>query len=1593
MYYLSIYINQFHYGVYLPEGDTWQTKVTIPAEYTGWDRNIILAARSLEGRGYLLPESGFCWESGTNDEIEILPGKTICMEPTALLGRVLERQGKKKEDLRIRILPEKCSRSYTVMTKYYLPQEQTVSIGSKDGADIVLRSGGGMTELRNYAGKCVLFVSQGQQVYLNGSLISNESTMLSMGDMIVLDGIVRIYYMGDRIAVNKAAVNKINLEAVQPLELKSGVPDISIKSSGRLYNRKPRIIHPMEDEKIIIEGPVAKQGGNNMPILLTLGPSMTMVIPMLLSSFVTGRDPRSILIMTGGSAMLSVFWGLISMRYRKKGVEEYEVKRRQVYEDYIAETEIKLESLVQKERERLNENNLSIASCITLPSAKNNRLWERTGQHDDFSAVRLGIGEILLPSEISISENKLEMVEDDLKKEPRRLKEAYEKIQNAPIILNMKRRSLIGVLARSSEPKLLQSMVIQQAAMHSYHDLRIAILTDEHYTAQWAWARWLPHVFLNEERNMRMVVSSEENIQDVLNALENIWAMRNELVGASENKKDAENSHAQSGELPRFVVFCTDPKLIENHIFMRHVIDHPLGFTLVLQGRNVVELPKECDTIIEADKPHGAMYNSQGEVKDIQFEFPDQADLLRFSKSIAPIKVKDTVENSAIPTLVNFLDVYGVRNTRDLDVWRFWNENHAYEGIKAIVGIGSGSRPFVLDISDKSQGHGPHGLAAGTTGSGKSVMLQTYILSLALNYHPEQVQFILIDYKGGGMANAMSRLPHIAGIIDNLQGERAIQRALQSIKGEIKRREEAFKRLGIDHIDDYIRFFNNDPKEKPLGHIVIVVDEFAELKREQPDFMRELVSAARVGRSVGLHLILATQKPSNSVDDEIWSNTRFRICLRVASRGDSNDMLKRPDAAYLRGMGRCYVQVGNDEIFEQVQASYSGADYAPGTLSSEEIPKVLNGSGQPIRVKKKHKQGKSLVKILLTEKANNGGPSALISRRKKRRIRGIHPPRRAGFTYWDRCETQMDAVIRRIEQVCREHHLKRTKRLWLDEMGRILYLNQVPGVSEFAFTAETGWKHVPLSPITVPYGMLDDTPGQRYIPISINLTEAHNYMVVGPASTGKTTFLQTLVLSLALRYSPDQVNFYIFSLTGNVLNVLNELPHTIDLVVRDKEDEIIRLLDHIAEEDARRRLLFEELTTDSFEQYNEIAAISGKETLPAIIVFVDRLAQMLEVIPENQLTLLGRLLQESSSRGIYFVITAMSLHRDELPYKLAPSFKGIALRLGEKDLYKEVLRVDGHISAEETQIMPTAGRGLAIGPGSLCETQTAIFASTDNRERTLAIRKLAEQMKEAWNGEIRGGIARIPENFSLKHLLEMENGDYRDCPVGRFPFMLDKLSASIVEVDFTQKASWLITGEKGSGITATLLSVCEILRAQGAEIVLFGNAPEIQRYAEENGLEIYDARSRETDRYFNEISKPETDRRVAAYLAANGDDTKIEAYHNQYRTIVLAIDDVRGFLENQLIPVCEFVGELVRVGDKIMTIVLLGADLFIINGNDNKRPIQDILRMKRGLVMGGFRGISCPWTGVRADLRCTLPNGEGLLLEDDGFKTVIVPRR
>lgn len=204
--------------------------------------------------------------------------------------------------------------------------------------------------------------------------------------------------------------------------------------------------------------------------------------------------------------------------------------------------------------------------------------------------------------------------------------------------------------------------------------------------------------------------------------------------------------------------------------------------------------------------------------------------------------------------------MYGVQKAEELEIQNRWKRNLAYKSLAVPLGLRSAKDILFLNLHEKA--HGPHGLVAGTTGSGKSELIQSYILSLAVNFHPYEVGFLLIDYKGGGMADLFRTLPHHLGTITNLDGNGSM-RTLACVKAELSQRQRIFRAFGVNHMNGYMKLFRAGKAAEPLPHLFIICDEFAELKKEQPEFMKELVSAARIGRSLGVHLILATQKPAS----------------------------------------------------------------------------------------------------------------------------------------------------------------------------------------------------------------------------------------------------------------------------------------------------------------------------------------------------------------------------------------------------------------------------------------------------------------------------------------------------------------------------------------------------------------------------------------------------------------------------------------------------------------------------------------------------------------------------------------------------------
>ncbi len=217
---------------------------------------------------------------------------------------------------------------------------------------------------------------------------------------------------------------------------------------------------------------------------------------------------------------------------------------------------------------------------------------------------------------------------------------------------------------------------------------------------------------------------------------------------------------------------------------------------------------------------------------------------------------------------------------------------------------------------------------------------------MAVHFHPHEAAFLLIDYKGGGMAQPFRKMPHLLGTITNIEGSRNFSiRALASIKSELKKRQRLFDQYRVNHINDYTKLYKQGETDIPMPHLFLISDEFAELKSEEPDFIRELVSAARIGRSLGVHLILATQKPGGIIDDQIWSNSRFKVALKVQDASDSKEILKNSDAANITVTGRGYLQVGNNEVYEQFQSAWSGAPYMEDVYGTEDDIAIVTDTG------------------------------------------------------------------------------------------------------------------------------------------------------------------------------------------------------------------------------------------------------------------------------------------------------------------------------------------------------------------------------------------------------------------------------------------------------------------------------------------------------------------------------------------------------------------------------------------------------------------------------------------------------------------------
>lgn len=1179
---------------------------------------------------------------------------------------------------------EDCRQSLSAVF-YAVDFSSLVFIGRGDDMNVIIRSSGSVSRKhavlhRETEGVFVEDLSGKTGVFVNG--VRENSRRLRVGDEISIGGIA-IVYVGKGIVVPSFVETRAlqRLDALDVLERETNALE------GRNeYIRTPRIYKSLEEGTIEIDPPTAPHKAKEVPFILSVGPSLTMSLAMLVSLGVTisgalqgGNGSSAITgsVMTASMLAGALLWPRLLKNYNEKQRAADERHRQSRYLAYLAEIEREINQLYERNTRIWNDSFYPAPqNLLSMARRQDRRLWERTPEDSDFLSVRLGVGE--RPFEISIQSRKKGFVldADEMADRASEIISKYSTLKNVPMTLSLLDKRTVGVIGQTHD--VAKSILFNLAFFHASDEVKIVMVYNHFQAAEYGALSALPHAWSND-RSRRYAATTRAEAHA-------LFSMLDEEIQRREAQLERDE-----GRIPHYVVMVFDSWLVEDIPFKRYLLDcdNNVGVSTVFFAERFNAIPKECSAIVQKEESYCGVYFKNENQNRFLHYLPDpisEDDYSAFVSSIAQPNTRTGSREDRIPDRVSFLDAYQVGNIAGLGILNRWNTNASDRSLAAIIGVRAGNEAFSLDIHERY--HGCHGLVAGTTGSGKSEFLQAYILSMMINFSPNEVSFVLIDFKGGDMARPFLKAPHLAATISNLS-ENTLHRALVSLEAEVKSRQRtmnaAAQALGVDKLDinSYHRYFKERRIQQPLPHLILVIDEFAQLKSQHPEFMTKLIGIAQVGRSLGIHLILATQKPSGVVDPQIWSNSRFRVCLKVTDKQDSLDMLNHPDAARIKLPGRAYVQIGYDEIFEQIQSGYSGADYVPKDEYLDEestMVSLINAPGE--------------------------------------RLRSV---REAPVNRFGSRRTQLEEIVAEICSLGLKQGL-RSRELWLPQLPDAMRYEDCD-----AQYAEWNPERCDvLPPGRAICGMMDLPAQQVQIPYSIDFLADGHLAVYGSSGSGTSTFIQTLAYALALRYSPEWFNLLVMDFDGGSLMSLSNMPHCVGYASGENERDIEQTLNHLQAMIGERRVLFAEHSCASYESY----IASTRSRLPVVLMALDNYAVFRESMYKQEDKLI-RLLAAAKSCGIYAVITGNS--KSAIYYRVMDHMaKRIVFSMNDSGAYRDLLNVQTPVKPDGTK-----GRALALYEGKAVEVQIAVpFECESEAERNRHMAACYVRMKRAYGGHV-----------------------------------------------------------------------------------------------------------------------------------------------------------------------------------------------------------------------------------------------------------------
>ena len=694
--------------------------------------------------------------------------------------------------------------------QYSYKHDLNLVVGSSANANIIYNCGLFNGEIAKiyYENNEIKFnyITTSNYIYINENAIC-QNQVIKIGDKINFAGL-SIIFLKEMLIITKipnVLLIKDSLAKIEPhnfsisdkpmnLEIK----DKDLYNDNDYFQKAPRIRRIIKTKKLKLSPPPSKESDQELPLILTAGPMLTMGVTsvVMLSDTMTKintrqttwKDSWSSIVSSSAMLISMIVWPLVTSWYNKYSKKK---RRRELIKKYSKYLEEKREELSQEsktQKDILLENLISVDECKEIIINKSIKFWDKRIDQSDFLVVRVGMGKVKLDAEVEYPDDGFTIEEDELKKQADKMVNDFKYIENVPVGYSLLKNTVTAVMGYSKEKCniFVDNIILQLLSFYSYEDLKIVMFTNEENKSHWEYLKYLNHSFTNDLK-LRFFSSCLEDAKNISEYLNIEVKKRLQMI------KVSGITHPK----PHYLIITDDYSMIKKFDYLKEIeeTNENIGFSLLIIEQKLGKLPSKCSNFITLNKDVSEiLQNSYEEQEQIAFkdEINNNINMMEIVKICANVPIELESESSILPNNISFLEMEHVGKVEQLNILNRWKSNDATRSLKAEIGIAEDGEPMYLDLHEKF--HGPHGLIAGTTGSGKSEFIITYILSMCINYSPDEVSFILIDYKGGGLALAFENkttgvsLPHLAGTITNLD-KAEMDRTLVSIDSEVKRRQ------------------------------------------------------------------------------------------------------------------------------------------------------------------------------------------------------------------------------------------------------------------------------------------------------------------------------------------------------------------------------------------------------------------------------------------------------------------------------------------------------------------------------------------------------------------------------------------------------------------------------------------------------------------------------------------------------------------------------------------------------------------------------------------------------------------------------------